>query len=116
MHYRRTMSSSSLIGDKVYNPADESLGKIEDLMIDIESGRVAYAVLQFDGFIGMGNKLFAVPWSSLRLDEERRAFILAVDKDTLRTAPGFDKDEWPDLSSVDYARSIYSHYGRPYWK
>ena len=115
MHYRRTMSSSSLTGDKVFNLANEDLGKIEDLMIDVETGRVAYAVLSFGGILGMGDKLFAIPWSALRLDEERKCFVLDVAKETLESAPGFDKDNWPDLSSVDYARSVYSHYGQKYW-
>ena len=114
MHYRRTMSASTLAGDKVFNSMNEDLGKIEDIMIDTETGRVAYAVLSFGGFLGLGDKLFAIPWSALRLDEERKAFILDVDKKTLETAPGFDKDNWPDLSSEEYARSVYSHYGRPY--
>ena len=109
MHYRRTMSSSSLTGDKVFNLQNEDLGKIEDLMID------AYAVLSFGGILGMGDKLFAIPWTALRLDEERKCFVLDVAKETLESAPGFDKDNWPDLSSVDYARSVYSHYGQKYW-
>src|SRR6185503_17126902 len=114
MHYRRTMSASSLTGDKVYNTMNEDLGKIEDMMIDVESGRVAYAVLSFGGFLGMGDKLFAIPWTALRLDEERKCFVLDVDKKTLETAPGFDKDHWPDLSSADYQRSVYTHYGQKY--
>lgn len=115
MNYRRTLSSTSLTGDKVVNTQNEDLGKIEDLMIDVETGRVAYAVLSFGGFLGIGDKLFAIPWAALRLDEASKVFILDVDKETLKSAPGFDKDNWPDLSSVDYARSVYSHYGQKYW-
>jgi len=84
-------------------------------MVDVESGRVAYAVLSFGGFLGMGNKLFALPWRALALDEERKCFILDIDKKTLESAPGFDKDHWPDLSDEDYARSVYTHYGQSYW-
>jgi sporulation protein YlmC with PRC-barrel domain len=112
MHYRRTMSSSSLTGDRVYNLANEDLGKIEDLMIDCESGRVSYAVLSFGGILGLGDKLFAIPWTALRLDEDRKCFVLDVAKETLESAPGFDKDNWPDLSSDAYARSVYRHYGQ----
>ena len=115
MHHRRTMSASTLAGDKVFNAMNEDLGTMEDIMIDVESGRVAYAVLSFGGFLGMGDKLFAIPWSALRLDEDRKAFVLDVDKKTLETAPGFDKENWPDLSSTDYARSVYTHYGQKYW-
>lgn len=111
MSYRRTMSATSLTGDKVVNGQDQDLGKIEDIMLDVVSGRVAYAVLSFGGFLGMGNKLFAIPWTAMRLDEEHKCFVLDVDKNTLETAPGFDKDHWPDLSSDEYARSVQSHWG-----
>jgi sporulation protein YlmC with PRC-barrel domain len=112
--YRRTLSSSSLTGDKVVNSRNEDLGKVEDIMLDVENGRVAYAVLSFGGFLGVGSKLFAIPWTALRLDQETKCFILDVPKETLDTAPGFDKDSWPDLSSEEYARSIHTHYNQPY--
>ena len=110
------MSASSLTGDKVYNTMNEDLGKIEDMMIDTETGRVAYAVLSFGGFLGMGDKLFAIPWSALRLDEERKCFVLDVDKKTLETAPGFDKDHWPSMADATWARQVHEYYDvRPYW-
>lgn len=114
MNKRRTLSSSSLNGDKVYNAQGEHLGKIEDLMIDIENGRVSYAVLSFGGFLGIGDKLFAIPWGALRVDEDQEIVTLDIDKEMLEAAPGFDKDNWPDLSSPDYERSLHSYYGQPY--
>jgi sporulation protein YlmC with PRC-barrel domain len=114
MGYRRTMSASSLTGDKVINDRNEDLGRVEDLMLDVETGRVAYAVLSFGGFLGMGDKLFAVPWTAMRLDEDRKCFVFGVAKHTLESAPGFDKDHWPDLSSEEYARAIHSHFGQEY--
>jgi len=75
-------------------------------MIDIPSGRVAYAVLSFGGVLGMGNKLFAVPWSSLKVDEDEKCFILDVNKKMLEGAPGFDKSHWPDMGS-----EVYRYYG-----
>jgi sporulation protein YlmC with PRC-barrel domain len=110
MSYRRTMSATSLAGDKVVNGQDEDLGRIEDIMLDVVTGRVAYAVLSFGGFLGMGGKLFAVPWATLRVDEANKCFILDVDKQTLENAPGFDKDNWPDMSTEEYGRSIQSHW------
>jgi sporulation protein YlmC with PRC-barrel domain len=110
MGYRRTMSATSLTGDKVINGREEDLGKIEDIMLDVSNGRVAYAVLSFGGFLGMGDKLFAIPWTAMRLDEDRKCFVLDVDKETLKTAPGFDKDHWPDLGNEEYARSIQTHW------
>lgn len=114
---RRVLSASSLTGDRVRNSAGDNLGKIEDIMIDIPSGRVAYAVLSFGGFLGMGNKLFAVPWNAFTIDEENKEFILDVDKKTLENAPGFDKDNWPDMADPSFGRQIFGHYGyTPYWE
>jgi hypothetical protein len=86
-------------------------------MIDLPSGRVAYVVLSFGGFLGIGDKLFAVPWSALRVDEGEHEFILDVDRKTLENAPGFDKDNWPDMADATFGTSVHQHYGRtPYWE
>jgi len=86
-------------------------------MIHIPSGKVAYAVLSFGGVFRIGNKLFAVPWSALKVDEDEQCFILDVDKKTLENAPGFDKDNWPDMADTAWGRQIHGHYGyRPYWE
>jgi sporulation protein YlmC with PRC-barrel domain len=115
--YRRVLSASTLAGDNVQNSAGEDLGKVNELMIDIPSGRVAYAVLSIGGFLGMGNKLFAVPWSALRVDEDKKIFVLDVDKKKLENAPGFDKDNWPDMADDAWGTQIYSYYGAaPYWE
>jgi sporulation protein YlmC with PRC-barrel domain len=114
---RRVMSASTLTGDRVRNASGEDLGKIEDLMIDVQNGRVAYAVLSFGGIIGVGDKLFAIPWQALSLREDEHKFVLDVDKDTLENAPGFDKDNWPDMTAPDWGASIYRHYRvTPYWE
>ena len=100
---RRVLSASSLAGDRVRNTAGENLGKIEEIMIDIPSGRVAYAVLSFGGFLGMGNKLFAVPWNAFTIDEENKEFILDVDKRSSRTRRGSTKTTgrtWPIRTSA----------------
>ncbi|HEY3354031.1 MAG TPA: PRC-barrel domain-containing protein [Polyangia bacterium] len=114
---RRVLAASRLAGDRVRNAAGEDLGTIEELMIDITNGRVAYAVLAFGGFLGIGDKLFAIPWSALSLDEERRHFVLNVERSILEKAPGFNKDDWPDMADVRWGTQIFSHYGyRPYWE
>jgi sporulation protein YlmC with PRC-barrel domain len=113
---RRVLSASTLEGDSVRNAAGEDLGKIEEIMIDVATGRVAYAVLSFGGFLGIGNKLFAVPWEALSLDEDAHEFIFNVERATLENAPGFDKDNWPDMADPSWGSQIYSHYGyKPYW-
>lgn len=66
------MGAETLVGNDVYNRNDEDLGDIKEIMLDMRSGQVAYAVMSFGGFLGMGEKLFAVPWSALTLDTERR--------------------------------------------
>ena len=114
--YRSVLTASTLSGDSVKNRADEDLGKIKELMIDIPSGRVAYAVLSFGGFLGMGDKLFAVPWSALTLDEDRKCFVLDADKGKLENAPGFDKDNWPDMTDTLWGEQVHTFYGQsPYW-
>src|SRR5512146_1407255 len=113
---RHVMSASTLIGDKVVNADGEDLGKIEEILIHIDSGKVAYAVLSFGGFLGVGDKLFAIPWEAFRLDEENKRFILDIDKERLEHAPGFDKDNWPDMEDQTWGNQIYSNYGyKPYW-
>src|SRR5579871_1684618 len=114
--FRRVLAANTLTGDSVRNAAGEDLGKIDEIMIDIPSGRVAYAVLSFGGFLGMGNKLFAVPWDALTLDEDNHEFILNVSKQQLENAPGFDKENWPDMADPTWGTEIYSYYGKtPYW-
>src|SRR3990170_4807846 len=84
------MGASTLIGDPVRNENDEDLGDIKEIMLDTRTGEVGYAVLSFGGFLGMGDKLFAVPWDALTIDFDEHEFVLDVDKDLLKNAPGFD--------------------------
>jgi hypothetical protein len=111
------MSAASLASDAVRNKTGEKVGSITDIMIDLPSGRVAYAVLSFGGFLGFGEKLFAIPWEALTLDEDNKWFILDVDKGTLENAPGFDKDNWPDMADASWSTDIHNYYGqKPYWE
>ncbi len=111
-----TLSSDSLNNTSVRNPEGEDLGNVKELMIDLNSGRVAYAVLSFGGFLGLGDKLFAIPWDAFTVDTENEHFVLNVDKDRLEDAPGFDKDNWPRSADANFVESIYTYYdSRPYW-
>jgi sporulation protein YlmC with PRC-barrel domain len=115
--YRRVLTASTLTGDAVKNAAGEDLGKVDEIMLDIPSGRIAYAVVSFGGFLGMGNKLFAIPWSALTLNEDTKHFVLNIDKKKLEAAPGFDKDNWPNMADNTWATQIYKYYGAaPYWE
>lgn len=109
------MGADTLVGNDVYNKKSEDLGDIKEIMLDMRSGRIGYAVLSFGGFIGIGEKLFAVPWDALTLDTQNKRFTLDVAKDRLETAPGFDKDDWPDMADPTWEKGIHAYYGtKPY--
>lgn len=109
------LSASTLAGDKVKNLEGEDLGKLEEIMIDLQSGRVAYAVVSFgSGFMHSG-KLLAIPWGSLAVDQGDKKIILNVSKATLESAEGFDKDHWPDLADPAFRTRTYNHYGIESW-
>ncbi|MDO9072819.1 MAG: PRC-barrel domain-containing protein [Rubrivivax sp.] len=105
------MGADTLVGNDVYNKSEEDLGDIKEIMLDMRSGRVSYAVLSFGGFMGMGEKLFAVPWEALTLDTENKRFTLDIEKARLESAPGFDKDHWPDMADPGWEKSIHAWYG-----
>lgn len=105
------MGAATLIGNDVYNHKEERLGDIAEIMLDTATGAVAYAVLSVGGFLGVADKLFAVPWSALVLDTRNERFLLNVDKARLKDAPGFDKDDWPDMSDDVWASKVRSYYG-----
>lgn len=111
------LSSSSITGDGVRNSQGEELGTIKDLMIDLQSGRIAYAVLSFGGMMGFGDKLFAVPFSALSVCPDEHKFKLDVDKERLERAHGFDKDNWPDMADRKWQTEVHQVYGsEPYWE
>lgn len=113
----RVLSATAIVGEEVVNAAGERVGKIEELMIDLDLGRVAYVVLSFGGVMGLGQKLFAIPFEALRIDPEGRDFVLNVDREKLRNAPGFDKHDWPRAADRRWGAQIHSYYGfRPYWE
>ena len=105
------MGADTLIGNDVYNTAGESLGTIKEFMIEMSSGRIGYAVLAFGGFLGMGDRLFAVPWQALKLDTKNKRFTLNASKEQLKKAPGFDKDHWPSMADQSWATDVYAFYG-----
>lgn len=105
------MGADTLVGNDVYNEKGEDLGEIKEIMLDMQSGRVGYAVLSFGSFLGMGEKLFAVPWDALKLDTEHKRFVLNVEKDQLKQAPGFDRGKWPNMADQTWAEGIHSYYG-----
>src|ERR1700685_1732706 len=104
-------AKKTLIGSSVVNAQNQDLGKIEDLVFDATSGRIAYAVLSFGGFLGMGDKYFAIPWNAFHFDLPQKRAVLNLDKMRFENAPGFDKDKWPNLADQQWGAIIYKHYG-----
>ena len=109
---------TKLIGADVENPQGEKLGDIRDIVLDPVTGRIRYAVLGSGGFLGLGEKYFAIPWTALTSKAgEKGDFILNVDKEKLKNAPGFDKDHWPNMADRSWAEQVYAYYGvKPYWE
>ena len=107
-----TLSTSSLRNTSVVNPTGQDLGKIQDLMVDTGTGRVEYAVLDFGGFLGIGDKLFAVPLQAFTVDTKNERFVLDVPKNRLENAPGFDKNDWPETADATFVESVYDFYGQ----
>ncbi len=111
------LSADTLKGDLVKNGQGEDIGNVEEIMIDILTGRVAYVVVSFGGFLGIRDKLFAMPWSALRVDTDHKCFVMDADKELLKNAPGFDKNNWPEAPSGQWYHDVYKYYNQqPYWQ
>ena len=110
------MAASTLEGDKILCIEDEEVGKVKEIMLDVESGTIAYVVMKSGGFLGIRDKLMAIPWSALTLDTDRKCLLLAMPADRVKNAPGFDKDHWPSMVDTTWATSLHQYYGiEPYW-
>ena len=111
--------ASRVNGTDVYSPSGEKLGKIEDVALDKVSGDVAYAILSFGGFLGLGAERHPVPWRLLRYDQDRRGYVIPCEKQQLANAPGVEAAElsgWDDSQTREAIYSFYGPYGaRPYW-
>ena len=106
----RNLTAKTIIGDEVKNMEGETLGRVEDLMLDVEGGKIEYAVVTHGGVLGLGEKMFAVPWSILKVDRPGRFLVLNVDKEVLRVAEGFDKDSWPNSADPAWQQKIAEYY------
>jgi len=106
------LTALSIIGDKVHNEAGEHMGEIKDIMIDVVTGKIDYFIIEFGGFLGIGIKYFAIPFSLLRVDAENKLFIFNQEKKALRQAPGFDMDHWPNTNiHLEDVHSYWSFMG-----
>lgn len=106
--------SSELVGLTVRNSENKELGHIEDLMVDTRDGKIRYAALSFGGFLGLGDKLFAVPWQSMEVkhnpEEDERFVLFNIDEEKLKNAPGFDQESWPESGNQEFQQQVDSFY------
>ena len=110
------LSTNAVIGDSVVNRTGENLGKIEELMLDLETGRVAYAVLSFGGFLGMGEKYHPIPWSALKYDEREGSYVVPFSRETHEAAPADSIDALVAGNAMAYRDRAYDYYHTPhYW-
>lgn len=109
---RKVFRSGNVIGIPVKTPDRKKIGNIEETVIDIETGNVAYAVLSFGGHFGFGDKFFAVPWDEFSFvrDEKQNYFVVDTSREKLLNLPGFDKAAWPDVANSDWDALVDSHY------
>ncbi|HYF07206.1 MAG TPA: PRC-barrel domain-containing protein [Acetobacteraceae bacterium] len=110
---RNLIAASKVNGTAVYNRAGESLGSIHDVMIDKVSGQVAYAVMSFGGFLGIGDRLHPLPWTELTYDTSLRGYVVDVSRDQLQEAPSYHHDERP-WSDPLFARRLADYYPTPW--
>ena len=114
---KKALRAASIMGLRVRNSEGGEIGLIEDFVLDMETGRIAYAVMTSKGFLQGEERLFAVPFQSMILDLDRNEFILDADKNRLAEAPGFSGDKWPKMGDRRWGAKIHAWYGKkPYWE
>jgi sporulation protein YlmC with PRC-barrel domain len=106
-----------LVSYDVINPAGEDLGQVQDFMLDMKHGRIAFVVVAFGGVLGLNDKWFALPWEILDWSPNRKKFILNMPRETLEQAPGLDKRKWKQEIDLSWLATCYTHFGcAPYWE
>ncbi len=109
------ISAEKVSGTEVFNPSGENLGEVRDVMLDKRSGRVAYAIMAFGGFAGLGRNYFPLPWSTLHYDTAKEGYVVDLSKDLLKAAPNYAAEEMPTWDRT-YESRIHDYYKvPPYW-
>jgi len=108
------ISSDRVTGTTVYNPGGEKLGSVEKVMLDKHSGKVAYALMSFGGFLGIGEKYHPLPWSSLKYDTAKEGYVVNLDKRTLEGAPTVDTYEGTYWADDAWNRKVHDYYKAPW--
>lgn len=116
---RETVSligSDKVEGTAVYRSDGTKIGRIERVMIEKVSGEVAYAIMSFGGFMGIGEDYYPLPWSALTYNPELDGYEVNVSEEQLKGAPRFTQHETWDWSSPDRAKTLHDYYGTPSMK
>lgn len=110
------ISADKVEGTDVYNTAHEKLGTVKSLMIDKHSGKVAYAVMSFGGFLGIGDEYHPLPWQTLDYDTDQGGFVVDLDKKALEDAPRVRLDKAVDWEDRGWGEKVHDYYKvPPYW-
>ena len=110
------LSAGTIRGTPVYNTDGEALGNVNDLMVDTETGRIAYALMSFGGFLGIGERYHPLPWAVLKYDRIRRGYVVPLNKATLVAAPTYGRDDAPRWGERAYEERIHDYYKTDrYW-
>ncbi len=107
----RLIAADQVEGTSIYNRKGESLGSVEDVMIDKVSGRIAYAVAGFGGFLGIGNRHYPLPWDKLKYDTHMGGYVVDIDRSTLEGAPSYSDAETVGWQDPTWGRRVYDYYG-----
>ena len=112
----KLIAAHKVQGASVYSTTLEKLGTVEDLMIDKASGRIAYAVLSFGGFLGIGDRYYPLPWEKLDYNSELDGYVVDIDRETLEGAPSYSDTKMAAWDDETWGHDVYAHYGLPpFW-
>jgi len=110
-----SIRASELIGMSVYNMEGKALGSIHDIVVDADSGQPKYVAISYGGFLGMGDKLYAVPWKAFKAQRiagtDGLQLVIDVSQEKIKSAKGFDQENWPDFSDRELKKELDLHYG-----
>lgn len=107
---KNIVRSCDVVGVSVINYENETLGKVYEIVLNKYTGQTAYVVLESGAFLGMGGKFFAIPWKAFKFVPEKNAFLVSLNKEQLKNAPGFDKDNWPKTYDDLWGAKISTYY------
>lgn len=110
---QRLIASNKIEGTAVYSLDGEHIGSVHNFMVDKQSGKVAYAVMSFGGFLGIGERYHTLPWDTLKYEQRHGGYVVNLSREDFEGGPHHARDEDP-WADPDYGRRVYGYYGLPY--